>query len=268
MRAPTGVVALGSGVALASFAGVVMAAPPWVDRTLTLPRHDWAFDVGLGIAHYDEPLPAPNDTGAGINLEMGVGVTRDVELGLRTGLRLDDEGRALQADQYGRLFDRQTFGTGADTVSNPEFRVRGSVARGDVAEVALEGRVYLPFEFGTRPGFMFGVPFAFHIGEVARLDLGLYFPIVFYTRAFYAISIPFDAWFQVTRKVWLGPMTGVRFNRFADNTTSNDVSLGFGLGVQITRILDFKTMFLFPRINDARGTALFGLGAGIQVRIE
>jgi hypothetical protein len=269
--------ALLAGAALGAaglFDGIAHAAPEWIDRSLTLPRHDWAFDFGLGIAHVDPPAPVPvpgpgpDNTGVGMNLEMGVGLTRDIELGVRGGLRLDQEGKALQADQYGRLFDRQTFGTGADTFANPEVRVRGEVVRGEVAEVALEGRAYVPFEFGTRPGFMFGVPFAFHLGQVARLDLGVYLPFVFYDPVFYAVSIPFDAWFQVTRRVWLGPMTGVRFNRFTDNTSRTDVSLGFGLGVQITRALDFKTMFLFPRINDDRRTALFGVGAGIQVRIE
>ena len=39
------------------------------------------------------------------------------------------------------------------------------------------------------------------------------------------------------------------------------VSLGFGLGYQITHYLDFKTMFLFPELN--QDSRIFGLGAGV-----
>ncbi len=43
-------------------------------------------------------------------------------------------------------------------------------------------------------------------------------------------------------------------------------SLGFGLGYSITHYLDFKTMFLFPTINN--DSRIFGTGAGIEIRIE
>src|SRR5690242_7999378 len=99
-----------------------LAAPRWVARSLTLPRHDWAFDFGLGVGHFDAPDPP---TGVGLNVEMAVAVTRHLELGLREGFRFGAEGRATRADEYGRLFDRQTFGTNHDDLANPEFRMRG-----------------------------------------------------------------------------------------------------------------------------------------------
>ncbi|MGO9838789.1 MAG: hypothetical protein ACLP1X_31810 [Polyangiaceae bacterium] len=241
------------------------AAPPWVDRPLTLPSGDWAFDFGLGVGH----VPAPvDDTGAGVNAEMAVGITSRVELGLRSGLRFgDDLDRGINADAYGRLFDRQTFDAGGDVAANPELRVRGALVRHPVFELALEGRLVLPFADDTAAGAMFGVPMAFHLGSRVRLDLGVYVPIVFFRDdAVTGIRVPFDVWIQATDRLWLGPMTGVAFDRVGDTNGSTSVSLGFGLGYQITRFLDFKAMFLFPTIND--DSRVFGAGAGLQVRIE
>jgi len=75
-----------------------------------------------------------------------------------------------------------------------------------------------------------------------------------------------DAWIQTSRRFWLGPLTGVAFERLGDNNGAASVSLGFGFGYQITRALDFKAMFLFPTINDESRN--FGVGAGLQARIE
>lgn len=241
------------------------AAPPWVDRALTLPGGDWAFDVGLGVGH----VPAPrDDTGVGVNMEMAVGLTSRVELGLRTGLRLGDGfERAIGGDSYGRLFDRQTIEEGAEVLANPEVRVRGALVRGSVFELALEGRLVVPFAPGTDAGVLFGVPMAFHLGDSVRLDLGFYLPIVFFPHdPSLAIHVPVDLWIQATRRLWIGPMTGVAFERVGDNNGSQNVSLGFGLGYAITHYLDFKAMFLFPTINN--DSRVFGGGAGIEVRIE
>ncbi len=241
------------------------AAPPWVDRPLTTPRGDWAFDLGLGLGH----VPAPvDDVGAGVNAEMAVGLTDRVELGLRGGVRFgDDYERAIGGDFYGRLFDRQTFEGGAEVLSNPEFRVRGALVRARVFELALEGRLVIPFAAGTNAGALFGVPMAFHLGERVRLDVGVYVPVVFVPNdAAVGISAPLDVWIQITQRLWLGPMTGVAFDRVGDPRGATHVSLGFGLGYSITRYLDFKTMLLFPTIHDQSG--IFGAGAGIEARIE
>lgn len=242
--------------------GHVFAAPAWVDRTITLPKHDWAFDAGLGIGHRG----APNVTGLGMNLEMGVGVTQHLELGLRTGLRFGNDGRATHADEYGRLFDRQTFGTWVDSVANPEFRIRGGLVEGEVAELALEGRVTLPFEDNSRVTAMFGMPLRFHLGSV-RLDTGPYVPVTFVDPTAFALSAPLDVWIQTTRKLWMGPMTGLRFHHQGDFERT-DISLGFGLGYSITHYFDLKTMALFPGVNHTEGARNFGVGVGIQVRIE
>src|SRR4051794_24634200 len=83
-------------------------AAPWVHRPITLPRSDWAIDLGLGIGHLDEP----DATGLGLNLEASAGVTSFVQLGIRTGLRFGRDGRATQADVYGRTFETETYGYG------------------------------------------------------------------------------------------------------------------------------------------------------------
>jgi hypothetical protein len=245
-----------------------------VDRPLTLPGGDWAFDFGLGLGH----VPGPRDTtGVGINAEMAVGITSRIELGLRTGLRFGDGfDRGINADDYGRMFDRQTFGLGqpfgpgvegAEVLANPEFRIRGALVRGDIFELALEGRVVVPFANGTSAGLLFGVPMAFHFGSRVRLDLGVYIPTAFFPHnTNVAIHGPVDLWIQVTPRLWLGPMSGVAFERVGQDNGVQNISLGFGLGYSITHYLDLKTMFLFPEINNDSG--VFGAGVGIEIRIE
>ncbi len=244
-------------------AGTAAAAPPWVERHITLPEHDWAFDFGLGIAHDYAPPVSP--TGVGVNFEMAVSPVSRLELGFRTGLRMGDDARFTHADEYGRLFDRQSFDTSNATIANPELRVRGAVVRSEVVELALEGRAFLPVNQGARFGAMFGVPIFFHLGDRARIDTGVYVPVVFNTPIDTYFSAPFDLWFQPTAKLWLGPMSGVVFHSVNNHVS---VPLGFGLGYQFTHALDLKTQILFPSINDNQGAQSFGVGVGLQVRIE
>src|SRR4051794_24868016 len=91
-RATPDACALAAGVF--AFAVTLLAAPsahaagPWVERHLTLPARDWSFDFGLGLAH----APRPDLTGAGMNLEFAVAPTRHLEIGLRSGGRIGDDG--------------------------------------------------------------------------------------------------------------------------------------------------------------------------------
>ncbi len=248
----------------------VAAAPPWVDRSLTLPSGDWAFDLGLGMA-------APPPANAGLNLEMGVGITSRIELGVRTGLRFGDGfARGEHPDAYGRLFDLQTFDGGGEAVANPEVRLRGALVRGAVGEVALEGRVVVPFEPGTDVGLLFGVPVALHLGDRVRLDTGGYVGTIVGRRGgaplgfgvghpagtTFAFSVPLDVWIQATARFWLGPIS----NFVIDSDGNASAAIGIGLGYQITHAIDFKAMALFP-IPD-RDLENWGIGAGLQFRIE
>jgi hypothetical protein len=266
-----------------SLSRVAAAAPPYVDRTITLPRHDWAFDIGLGVGFHDAPPGEHSPVGPGINLEMAVGLTRDIELGVRQGLRLSDDARALQADEYGRLFDRETdpYAAGTDTISNPEFRLRGALTHG-AAEIALEGRLVPPF---ARPSYIgghtsagaeFGVPMAFHVGHSVRFDTGVFTPVSFYDPPIIGFHFPLAVWIQVSHKVWLGPMAGLRFTHRGNPNGFDDtaLSLGFGLGVSLSPIIDLKTMVYVPHANDDRAFRDFrafhdyGAGIGLQFRIE
>jgi len=254
--------AAAAALAVAAIAPAAQAAPPWVERHLTMPSGTWAFDLGAGIGH------VPYDSAFGVNLEGAVAVVDRVELGVRTGLRTGDAGErfGIQPDSYGRLFDRQYFDGGASVLANPELRVRVAILRGPVADLAIEGRVVIPLE-NPQAGIEPGLPLAFHLGDRVRMDTGVWIPVyVGGGDTFAGISVPFDLWFQITPRLWLGPMTGLRTDRLAPPSRSAYVSFGFGLGYQILHNLDFKTMLLFPDISD--DARIFGVGAGIQIRIE
>ena len=164
------------------------------------------------------------------------------------------------------MYDRQTFAPGGGTMANPEARVRGELVDLEVIELALEGRVIMPFEPRSHAAIMMGVPLAFHLGSSARIDTGVYIPVLFADPTVAAFSLPLDVWFQVSPKLWLGPMTGVVVG--TNSTTPTDVSLGFGLGYQVASFVDLKTMVLAPRINHAPTLGEIGLGIGVQIRIE
>jgi hypothetical protein len=238
------------------------AAAPWVDRAITLPRRAWAFNLGLGIANHrfglDRPALSP-----GLNLELAVSVAHGVQIGLRTGLRFGEAARAPLADIYGRPFDTETYGTGVDFVANPEFHIRARMIESEAVEVGIEGRAYAPFSIG--PGVMFGVPLAFHFGRAARLDTGVYVPILFYDPTEALVSFPFHLWFQPTNRFWLGPMAGVRVPSSGGDA---QIPLGFGLGYAVTGALDFKAQALFQDVSHGSPSRRWGFGAGIEVRIE
>jgi len=234
--------------------------------------------MGFGLGFVTRDNGGASHTGPGFNLEMAVGITRDIELGFRTGLRPTDDARFTHADEYGRLFDRETdpYAAGNGAMANPEFRLRGALTRGQIAEVALEGRVVLPFATDapignhTSVGLQAGLPIAIHAGRVARFDTGIYIPIAFYDPAVVGFRVPLAVWFQVSNKVWLGPITGLYFTHIGgrQDFDRTDLLLGFGLGVSLSRNIDLKTMFLLPRVNDRDGAHVFGAGIGLQFRIE
>lgn len=261
-------VAVASAIAAASISSTeAAAAPPFVARPMTLPRHDFAGDVGLGVAH---SRLFNGITGTGLNLEGAFGITEKVELGLRTGVRFGDDGRFTGADTYGRTLWTETWGTfGTGDVANPEARVRWTAYRGDVVEVGLDWRLYLPIEPRSRVGGMFGVPLAFHIGDFMRIDTGAYLPTLFYDPTVVLLTVPGYFWFQVSEKVWLGPMMSARF-RLAPDGGGDRTSflLGFGVGIQVASAVDLKTMILFPSIADDAGARNWGAGFGVQFRIE
>jgi hypothetical protein len=261
-------VALGAGaLACLTTSHDAVAAERWIDRPMTLRRLVFAGDVGLGIGHV-RSVPSPfanaSETGVGLNLEGAIGVADTVELGLRTGARFDDSGRFTNADVYGRTLWTETYGGRTDPFANPEFRVRWAFYAGSVAEVGLDGRIFLPFEAKTQIGLMFGLPLAFHVTDFLRIDTGAYIPIVFSDPTFNGVSIPGYFWFQTSEKLWLGPMSALHLVGAGNHDPQ--LLLGFGLGYQVASAVDLKTMMLFPVINDDV-VRKWGAGFGVQFRI-
>lgn len=246
-------------------ASAAAAAPRWVDRPITLPRHDLAVNAGLGVAHDGR---GPSDaTGAGMNMEVAFGLTSRLELGLRTGVRLGSGGRATGADGYGRTLFTETYGTFGGTLANPEARVRGALVSTDVFELALDGRFMAPIEPGSRAGTMVAAPMALHLGPV-RVDTGVYLPLVWTDPLSSAVSVPAHVWIQATSTLWVGPMTGLRFFDVGSARERVDLLLGAGLGSALTSWLDVKTMFFWPRINATEGAREVGAGVGLELRLE
>jgi hypothetical protein len=263
-KAATGSAVLAGLVALV-WAGPARADAPWVYRSIVLPRGEIAVDVGLGLGHEPDGLP-DNDsiTGFGMNLEISGSITHELEIGLRTGFRLDDNGQATRADGYGRPFETETYGTDFDRVANPELHLRWAVARGAAAELGLELRAYLPIETNSAFGLMFGLPVVLRAGAI-RIDTGLYVPVIFSNPTTQTVvSVPIHLWIQATRTLWLGPLFGVRV--VSGDGNRDEYPLGFGIGSSLTRSLDLRTWILFPDISQNEAARTFGAGVALQIR--
>src|SRR5256885_15314612 len=165
-------------------------AAAFIHAPVTLPRGEWALDLGLGIGRANRDPPLDDVTGLGFNLELRGGLTPTLELGVRTGIRVGSDGEYTQADYYGRTFQTETYGVDSRTVANPEITLRLAVLRSDVAALALEGGVYIPIEKGTSVGILLAAPLHLHLGESARFDTGVYVPIVFSDPTTSVISFP------------------------------------------------------------------------------
>src|SRR4051812_3350442 len=237
-------------------------AEPFVHRDQVLPSGVWAVDLGLGIGHADRPEPLGDVTGLGFNLELKGGLTPRLQLGFRTGIRLGDEGKITQADRYGRTFETETYGTDGDTVANPEISLRYAVYHSPTLELALDGRVYLPIEDGTKAGVMLALPVRYHISPTVMFDTGIYVPILFYDPTQSVISFPFHLWLQADRLA-IGPMTGVAIHNPGGSTS---VPLGLGLNYELSSDADLRTWLLFPNIKGSSGGKNFGVGVGIEAR--
>jgi hypothetical protein len=246
------------------WASAARADAPWIYRSIVLPRGEVAVDLGLGLGHQPDGLADNGSvTGFGLNLALSAGITHELELGVRTGFRLDDGGQATRADGYGRPFDTETFGVNNDTVANPEIHLRWAVARGSSAELGLEWRAYLPIENGSSFGMMFALPIALRAGSL-RLDTGLYVPIIFTSpNTTTVVSVPLHLWIQATRTLWLGPLFGLQVY---SNGGGDRYPLGFGLGTSLTHLVDLRTWILFPDISRNEAARTFGAGVALQLR--
>ncbi len=268
------------------------ATPPWTERLLTLPGPvAGTIDVGGSIAHTDWDLGEPptdgpcgacSFNGTGINVEGVLGIASRVDIGLRVGIRgFNDglpasinEGALTEADSYARMFDQEAFYGGYNNVvygdgavSNPELRARVRILHvHHLFELGVEGRSIFPFANGTVYTQIVGVPMALHFGRSVRFDFGAYshFTLVQNGPILATFDLPAAFWFQVHRRVFLGPMFGFRFysaNVYNTGWANADANLGFGVGVSLARNVDLKMQLYFPRIDD--GAHWVGAGVGV-----
>lgn len=237
-----------------SFQDARADAPP--GRSLTLPGGAFALDLGLGLGH----LGRSDVTGFGLNLGLHYGLTSALELGIRTGVRFDNDGQIVQADEFGRTYDTQTHGAGHDSWANPELLLRGLLLRGTV-DLALEGRMVLPAATDTRIGLMLGLPVLLHLGSQARIDTGIYVPLWF-DPSRTVVSLPVQLWIS-TGAVYLGPSFGWQHDSQGDTTK---ILLGFALGKNVSGGTDLRSWFLFPDVGRSGGARTFGAGVGLHVR--
>jgi hypothetical protein len=251
-----GYIAIAIVVAAATLGGATPAqARSYANQGLNLPSSVTELGLGAGIGHLD----AIDYTGFGLNLEIGHGLRSDIELRLRTGLRFGEAGRTVDADTYGRPVNTETYNVGGETLANPEVGLRFNLTRGGTAEVAVDGRVYLPIDGDF--GVLVGLPVALHLRRV-RLDTGIYIPIIFRDPdAETTISIPLHLWIKLDEGTFLGPMTGVRFH----DGGGESVPFGVGAGTSLAYDADLRFWLLFPDISRDDGAEDFGLGAGLYV---
>ena len=272
----------GSLLTLAAFTSVTKnaAAEPWIDRPISLPTLHASADLGLGFGQtttVDSNGKTGSSWGSGSNIEAAVGLPILGEVGVRTGLRFGDNGKASHADEYGRLFDKETNSTSAgnDSVANPEIYLRGTLLSLELVEVGLETRFTIPAADGSHFGWTPGVPVRIHLPHMARIDTGVYVPITFGDDTFYNVDIPAALWFQFD-DLFVGPIAGLRFNHIPHGDLTGDdnhadLRLGVGGGYTVAGFIDLKAQLYAASVNHAPGNASwtdtigFGFGVGIRV---
>ncbi|MEO8796251.1 MAG: hypothetical protein ABI551_00065, partial [Polyangiaceae bacterium] len=131
-----------------------------------------------------------------------------------------------------------------------------------------EARVFVPFADQTRFTLMGGIPINIHLPGTLRVDTGGYVAIGAYDPILFYFHVPAQVWFNVTDKVFLGPLTGFQVVS-AFNTTTTSVNLGFGVGYSILPELDLKVLPIYwPGINNDDGISNFGFSVGVEYRID
>ena len=253
----------------------------WVDRKQTLPPLVIAVDGGLGFGHYDYSTTVGNTTvgpsgfGVGMDAEGAIGIIPHFTAGARViGLNFGDDGKFSNAAGYASTYDLQSqflLFSGADTFSNPELWARYEFLDTPNVEVSGEGRFYLPFDSNTRFVLMAGLPVAIHLPQTLRFDTGGYFAIGAYSGTLIYFHAPAQAWFNVTDKLFLGPLTGITVATLNQRNTDTQAALelGFGIGYTVLPELDIKVLPIYwNAINLDNGVSNFGFSAGIEYRID
>ena len=249
-----GLIALLVALVFALAAQPARATSP-VGRSLNLNAGTFELGLGAGIGHR-EPV---DYTGLGLNFELGYGITPVLELRVRSGLRFGIAGRATEADRYGRPVETETYNLGSDSLANPEVGLRFNLLRGGTAEIALDGKVYLPVSGSF--GVLVGLPLALHLGSRLRIDTGLFVPIVFENPTSNLVSLPLHLWIKLQGGSFVGPITGVVF----PSSGGKLVPFGIGVGTPLSYDADVRLWLLFEDVSHDGASKNFGAGVGLYV---
>lgn len=265
-------------------ASTSLAATPWIERPLTLPPLRFTADAGLGIGQttvidprplYDTPV-GTQKPGAGLNFEAALGLPLGMQVGMRMGVRFGASGPLTNADAYGTGFDPLTLhlDTGTYSFANPELRLQKSLVDFDAISAALDLRLALGLADETANIFMPGIPVRIRIPGVARIDSGVFTPILFAGPNTWGVEIPVAVWFQ-RDKFFFGPLSGFYWNNPAYGTEAQagvpsevDIHAGLGLGYTLGSLFDVKAQLLTTRINDASWAKYIGGGVGLGLVLE
>ncbi len=253
-----GVWAAGAALLGLTFHARPVAAHSFAQRSLTLPSSAFELGLGLGLGHRD----VSDYTGLGVNLEVGYGVTSTLELRFRTGLRLGEAARVIDADIFGRPVETETYGQqlGNDTFANPELGLRFLLLRAHPLELGLDARAILPLD--EKFGLVLGVPLALRLGDRLRVDTGLFLPIIFTDPdTTVDMSIPLHVWIKVNSNLFLGPVTGL----YLPDHGGRRVPFGFAVGNSISYDAELRFWLLFPDVREDSGAKNFGVGAALYV---
>ena len=257
-------------------AGLVVAlcstparATDWVDRPITNGSMHVQGDLGYGIGFgaRQSELSAPlmtsgTEKGSGFHLGAQLGLPLGFEIGARMGFRIGDAGKITRGDEFGRVYDANTYNAGSDGASNPEFMLRSSIIATKIVEVGSEARFVIPAVTGSSFGMTAGFPLRIRAPGVLRFDTGFYLPAVFNATSDYGFSIPLQLWVQIAN-FYVGALSGVKIYRQPFERV--DVAAGVGAGVTLAGIFDVRMQVLTQRVNDEDRLRATGLGLNVGI---
>ena len=244
-------------------------ATDWVDRPLTNGSMHAQGEAGYGIGFgaRESELSAPvmtssTDKGSGFHLGASLGLPLGFEVGARVGFRIGSAGQKTRGDEFGRVYDANTYGAGSDTVSNPEFSLRSSIIATRIVELGTDARFTIPIASGSSFGLTAGIPLRIRAPGSLRFDTGLYLPVVFTSSTDYGFSIPAQLWVQIG-DLYVGALSGVKIYR--QPLERVDIAVGVGAGYTFGGIFDVRMQVLTQRVNDEEWLRATGLGLNVGV---
>jgi hypothetical protein len=260
------------GVATLS-AHVTHAQERWVDDEAVQPALGVKATGGFGVASLTYPGAAGMTralVGTGSNLEAVLGLGRGFEVGIRVGLRIDDNGRGLRADEVARGLYPPTFGTGLSTVPNPELQLRWRAVQVRWLEAGIVDRVVLPTGSDPNVTEVIGMWLAAHGPGATRADVGL--DGAFSWQSFQtgyvlqlAFALPIRLWINVTPGLFAGFVSTPVYYASTSYTTSYlNASASLVAGYRFGRCDLTAGAHLVDIVNS--GTDRAGLGVGLSCR--